>query len=143
MAFINLGQILYPIGSIYVSISDISPSAMFGGTWEAVSNGYTLRTRDASEELNTYVGSDSHLHYMPMGYDENQKVYYWLNGDNQPSYGSTVATGTTAYHFSPNLNSSVQNTWSKQANAPIRLAYVRDSTHIPRRLVVNMWKRIS
>lgn len=33
MAFINLLEAIYPIGSIYLSTSNTSPSSLIGGTW--------------------------------------------------------------------------------------------------------------
>lgn len=37
----NLINIIYPIGSIYMSINSTNPSTLFGGTWERI-NGYYL-----------------------------------------------------------------------------------------------------
>ena len=36
------GKLLYPIGSIYMSIQDTNPSVFFGGTWERIAKGKTL-----------------------------------------------------------------------------------------------------
>lgn len=35
-------DICYPIGSIYLSVSDTSPQSIYGGTWEQISKGRTL-----------------------------------------------------------------------------------------------------
>lgn len=34
--FVNLLEIVYPIGSIYCSKNDISPATLFGGTWSQI-----------------------------------------------------------------------------------------------------------
>lgn len=36
MAYVNLGQVIYPIGAIFASTSSTSPSSMFGGTWSQI-----------------------------------------------------------------------------------------------------------
>lgn len=36
------GKLLYPIGSIYMSIQGTNPSAFFGGTWERIAKGRAL-----------------------------------------------------------------------------------------------------
>lgn len=36
------GKLLYPIGSIYMSIQGTNPSVFFGGTWERIAKGKTL-----------------------------------------------------------------------------------------------------
>lgn len=36
MAYVNLGQVIYPVGAIFASTSSTSPSSMFGGTWSEI-----------------------------------------------------------------------------------------------------------
>lgn len=36
MAYVNLGQVIYPVGAIFASTSPTSPSNMFGGTWSQI-----------------------------------------------------------------------------------------------------------
>lgn len=36
MAFTNIIDIIYPVGSIYQSMSATSPATLFGGTWAAI-----------------------------------------------------------------------------------------------------------
>ena len=48
------GKLLYPIGSIYMSIQDTNPSVFFGGTWERIAKGKTLVGVDESDtDFNT------------------------------------------------------------------------------------------
>lgn len=39
MAFINIGQVIYPVGSFYFSMRYISPATLFGGTWSLMDKG--------------------------------------------------------------------------------------------------------
>lgn len=36
MAYVNLGQVVYPVGSVYVSYTSTSPASLFGGNWTAI-----------------------------------------------------------------------------------------------------------
>lgn len=55
MAFINLLQAVYPIGSIYFSTTATSPSSTIGGTWAQV-KGATL----AATGANSFAGGASY-----------------------------------------------------------------------------------
>ena len=50
MAYVNLGQIIYPVGAIFASTSSTSPSSMFGGTWSQI-------TGDACLMAGTTIGN--------------------------------------------------------------------------------------
>lgn len=50
MAYVNLGQVIYPIGAIFASTSSTSPSSMFGGTWSQI-------TGDACLMAGTTIGN--------------------------------------------------------------------------------------
>lgn len=55
MAFINLLQAVYPVGAVYISTVNTSPSSVIGGTWTQITNA-ALR---ASTSIG-YTGSDTH-----------------------------------------------------------------------------------
>lgn len=56
MAFVNLLEAVYPVGSIYISTVNTSPSSLIGGTWTQITNA-ALR---ASTSIG-YTGSDTHI----------------------------------------------------------------------------------
>lgn len=56
MAFVNLAQALFPIGSICLSSTSISPANMLGGTWSRI-EGANLYACDSTIEAASYGGS--------------------------------------------------------------------------------------
>jgi len=49
-----LANLLYPIGSIYMSVDSTSPATLFGGTWQRFANGRVLVGIDENQtEFNT------------------------------------------------------------------------------------------
>lgn len=55
MAYINLGQVIYPVGAIYASANSTSPASLFGGSWTQITN---AALRGATWV--GYNGSDTH-----------------------------------------------------------------------------------
>lgn len=55
MAFVNLLEAVYPVGAVYISTVNTSPSSLIGGTWTQITNA-ALR---ASTSIG-YTGSDTH-----------------------------------------------------------------------------------
>lgn len=62
MSFINIMDIVYPVGSLYFSSSNISPANLFGGTWTCVQKDFVPETLVSSnakkrEEITSSNGS--------------------------------------------------------------------------------------
>lgn len=58
MAFVNLLEIVYPIGSLYFSTSSISPAEVIGGQWEQISDSfYPEYLKSDSDWVNNWVAS--------------------------------------------------------------------------------------
>lgn len=52
-------QMIYPVGSIYLSVNDTSPAAFLGGTWERIKDTFVLAAGDKYEAGST-GGEDAH-----------------------------------------------------------------------------------
>lgn len=47
MAYINLGQVMYPVGAIYQSWSSTSPASLFGGQWTQITEKFLYCSNSA------------------------------------------------------------------------------------------------
>lgn len=53
----NIADIIYPVGSVYISTTTTNPKDLFGGTWEKIATGRCLWGADNDNELGTTVNS--------------------------------------------------------------------------------------
>lgn len=53
--FVNLLDIVYPVGSIYITFSDVSPADSVGGTWEKIEDKF-LQSSSETNTLNSVGG---------------------------------------------------------------------------------------
>lgn len=101
---------IYPVGSIYLSYSHVSPADLFGGTWERIENAFLWAV--ASDGIIGQTGGEkthkltvnelpSHTHgNVYSGSTPADKLYPWMAGSgtgDKLGYG-TVATGGGAAH---------------------------------------------
>lgn len=59
-SFVNLMDIVYPVGSVYYSFSSISPATRFGGTWEQIT--CFLYPQSSDVTAGTSMGEARHRH---------------------------------------------------------------------------------
>lgn len=86
MPFVNLLQVVYPVGAFYFSNLATSPSSIIGGTWTQITDA-TIRGANGATG---YTGSDSHT----ITIDEMPSHDHSLKG-----YGSTLGGGSTGWRF--------------------------------------------
>lgn len=57
-SFITLTDLIYPVGSYYISNSSTSPASLFGGSWVRITSRFLYSSNSSSGT----GGSDSHTH---------------------------------------------------------------------------------
>ena len=143
---INSGviDIIYPIGSIYLSVSEVDPSILFGGVCESLGAGRTLVGVDTSQtEFNTVLktgGSkylQTHTHTQVAHHHEiaggfggptNFPAYSALSGSSGQDTGNSASTrwAPATLTAQPTINSSGSG----------------NSQNLQPYITVYMWKRV-
>ena len=86
-------ELLYPIGSIYMAVNDISPATIFGGTWERIKDRFLLSAGDSYANGST-GGEATHT----------------LTSDEMPAHGHSIASsGAHKHTYQGYLQTSVSN----------------------------------
>ncbi len=107
----ELVDLIYPVGSIYLSVDSASPASLFGGTWEPVSGQFLLASGDGytagntgGEEAHTLTSDEMPVHHHSGSTDSD--------GSHSHSYGSgkyvhlTTDGDTGADTYSGNISGS-------------------------------------
>ncbi|MBP5325313.1 MAG: hypothetical protein J6Y86_07460 [Pseudobutyrivibrio sp.] len=100
-------NMIYPVGSIYMSTKNVSPATFIGGTWRALS-GYMLRaaTSNVTFDTNTKTGGADSVSYTPKGSNSGGSVGNTTLTVNQiPAHTHTQASCTNPGNHSHGLNS--------------------------------------
>lgn len=147
MAWTNILQIFFPVGSIYFSTVNSSPASVIGGTWTQITNRF-IRTGTSPT---TTGGSDTHTHtygvdflgyYSSMAnYDQNgNETFLGLWDDN----ADTFVPGNIHHLNKMNglVNSAIA-TATKTATQINHTGATQDITasNIPAYYTVCMWVR--
>lgn len=115
-----LSDIIYPIGSIYISTVSTNPSEWFGGVWEAFATGRTLVGIDTSQtEFNTILKTGGSKHLQAHSHNYGGWIDWYAKGGAQGIIGVGTSAGSTSTTGSGN------------------------SGNLQPYIVVYMWKRIS
>lgn len=116
---------MYPIGSVYISFNNVSPSVLFGGEWESVRGCFLLAENDNYSAGST-GGEETHT----LTVDEMPSHTHALDYASYTSAGNTnfATTSSTNAHSS----SKIDSTGGSQPH-----------NNMPPYIAVYMWKRIS
>ena len=132
LEFSMIIDLIYLIGSIYMTVSDKNPFELFGiGTWEKIENRFLLASSNihmngetGGEENHTLTINEMPKHSRKMKYD---------------------SIGWTAIRQSSGTNGIVENTTSSYDGQYSTEEVGNGNAHnnMPPYLAVNMWKRIA
>ena len=110
---------IYPVGSIYVSINDTNPSELFGGTWEAYSQGRTL--------IGAGTGTDTNNTQKTFSVTETGGEYtHTLTTNEMPSHSHSTtisaASGGSASTLSNNIDIRVEGLMINLKNSTYKIS---------------------
>lgn len=76
----KLFDLVYPVGSVYMSINSTSPEILFGGTWVQIKSAFLVGADGDKYVAGTNGGSETHDHFYRVGY---RPYYGGLAGDDK------------------------------------------------------------
>lgn len=90
--FVNLLEIVYPVGSIYCSTSSMSPAATFGGTWAQIKDAFLAGkgTSYITGNLGSLNG-DKYIKFKQMPIHSHEINISGVNTSTAPYYMNTVS----------------------------------------------------
>ena len=132
---------VYPVGSIYMSVNNVNPATLFGGTWEQIQDAFLLaagtkHSAGSTGGSETYNLSVSHKHMSPLGYNSDAVGGIAINGTVSAGKGKAYKTSASEYSGS-SLASNITAYYTGDAT-------VSDTIQtMPPYLTVYMWKRVA
>ena len=143
----NIFDLIYPVGSIYMSVNSTSPEVLFGGTWEQIQGRFLLGMSSSypagstgGEATHTLTDSELPLHGHYLGQQGNtSRMLPTNNSTNDPSheYYVTEVESSGSTYLKPTV------TWGGYliAGALTNTPYGQAHNNMPPYLSVYIWKR--
>ena len=134
----DLFDLVYPVGSIYMSVNSTSPQTLFGGTWEQLKDKFLLSAGNTYNAGDTGGSADATL--VSHNHGTNTSGEYFVTSEKSESNDTKVS-----YNASGNrLVDGMTDTSTSSFHHRIDTDYVGSSgtgKNMPPYLVVYMWKR--
>ncbi len=124
----RISDLIYPIGSIYMSVNNVNPELLFGGVWEKIEDKFLLAS-SSNYELGETGGEATHT----------------LTVNEMPSHNHSRRTSPQGYAERDTSGNDIISPASGSAKAVTKTSYNTGGgqahNNMPPYLVVNMWKR--
>lgn len=106
----NIINLIYPVGSVYTSVSDHNPSIWLGGTWVSFGSGRTLVGVDTGQsEFNSVEKPGGHKELQSHAHGLNNHVHSLNNHThNVPNHVHTMQGSGNHFHYLGINKSAVQ-----------------------------------
>lgn len=117
----GIAKLIYPVGSIYMSLNPVNPSVLFGGTWEQIENRFLLAAGSIS------AGSE--------GGAESYNLTIQAHGHTITTYNNVkfVSGAVTSGNYDIPITGATGNAGSVNKTIPTMPPY----------LAVYVWQRIA
>ena len=150
--------IMYPVGSIYMSVNNINPSTLFGGIWEQIKDRFLLAAGDSYVAGSTggHAELQEHSHVIPSlsGTAQSSGNHNHVTSRRTSTYGSGMQanwrciTAPSSANGDYNQVSNTENSGAHTHNITTNASNTGttgngDGGNMPPYLTVYVWKRVS
>lgn len=141
---------IYPIGSIYMSVNNVDPSTVFGGTWVQLKDRFLLGSGDTytngatgGSATVTLTANQSGLKAHGHGMAHTHNHQHYIGGEWSDGSGSSLAYTKTSGRHTFTRYTGYDNTASSKTTTDNNTASSASEAHnnMPPYLVVYIWKR--
>lgn len=166
----ELLDLVYPIGSIYLSVSAASPATLFGGIWERIKDRFLLSAGDTYDAGSTGGSADAVIvrhNHLQMSHTHTQRAhshgpsidgarYLYYNYSEVEAGVSERSVASASGNYKAPVVNSANTDWKGSAYTASETAANNDTTalnieagedgtgkNMPPYLTVYMWKRTS
>lgn len=145
-------DMIYPIGSTYISVNSVNPSFLFGGEWEQIQDRFLLASGSTysagstgGSATVTLTSAQSGLKAHGHGMDHNHNHRHSLNKNFSTGSGSVSAYTVTSNRSTSTQYTGYDSTASSKKTTDNNTASNASEAHenMPPYLTVYMWKRIA
>lgn len=152
VGYSDLFDLIYPVGSIYMSVNEVNPTHLFGGTWEQIKDKFLLASGDFYSNGSTGGSADavvvSHNHSQNAHRHKAESNKFLVSPDNVKINGtkrSLPSTGSAGYIvYADSAGGITEHEYTANTTATNNAAGVNGTgKNMPPYLVVNIWKRIA
>ena len=151
----SLFNLVYPVGSIYMSVNNVNPGTLFGGTWTQIKDTFLLAAGDTYSNGSTGGSADavvvSHNHTQNAhSHKPNSTSLKFLVSDTNIAINGTkrawTSTGSNAYFVyasDPGTGINEDSTTESVTATNIATGVAAAGKNMPPYLTVYMWRRES
>ncbi len=125
----GIANLIYPVGSIYMSLNTANPATLFGGTWERIEGKFLLAASDDHVPGST-GGETSHKHAAPVGYNSANKIM-----------GISYAQGTQTSQVNASFAATSETVTTGSGSFSWTLPKTDSQSNMPPYLAVCVWQR--
>lgn len=151
MASLHLAQeifnLIYPVGSVYISVNDTNPGTLFGGTWSKIENRFLVGA-GSSYTAGSTGGASTHRHDFRIGLEQ---FYGMMVGDDLSNQGAwsyeqskySKSSGRNSSATPVRINNDLPYSSTREQADYIRYSDgdTQTASSLPPYLSVYIWKR--
>ena len=151
----DLFNMIYPVGSIYMSVNNTNPSLLFGGTWEKIedkfllASGTTYANGSTGGSADSVVVSHNHTQNSHKHSPQSNRKYISVGDGVNWNYSGKIkirTDGNTPAYYYPHADKDtggITEDTETGAASPTINSTGEDGTgkNMPPYIAVNIWKR--